>query len=38
MTQSKVRVNNFDIKQKSDMEYLFCYMPLTPNKIWEDKH
>ena len=32
------RVNNFDIKQKKGMEYLFHYMPLTPNKmIWEDK-
>ena len=30
------RVNNFDIKQKG-MEYLFYYMPITPNKIWEDE-
>ena len=30
------RVNIFDIKQKG-MEYLFYYMPPTPNKIWEDK-
>ena len=25
------------ILNKKDMEYLFCYMPPTPNKIWEDK-
>ena len=31
------RVNNFDIKQKKDMKYLFKYMPPIPNKIWEDK-
>ena len=30
------RVNNFDIKQKKGIEYLFCYMASTPNKIWED--
>ena len=30
------RVNNFDIKQKG-MEYLFDYMPPTPNMIWKDK-
>ena len=30
------RVNNFDIKQKKGMEYLFYYMPPTPNNIWED--
>ena len=29
------RVNNFEIKQKKDMEYLFYYMPPTPNNIWE---
>ena len=29
-------VNNFDIKQKKGMEYLFYYMPPTPNNIWED--
>ena len=27
------RVNNFDIKQKKGMEYLFYYMPPTPCKI-----
>ena len=26
------RVNNFDIKQKKGMEYLFYYMSPTPNK------
>ena len=31
------RMNNFDIKQKKGMEYLFYYMLPTPNKIWEDK-
>ena len=31
------RVNNFDIKQKKGMEYLFYYMALTPNNISEDK-
>ena len=31
-----LRVNNFDIKPKNGMEYLFYYMPQTPNKIWED--
>ena len=31
------RVNNFEIKQKKDMKYLFYYMPPTPDKIWEDK-
>ena len=31
-----LRVNNFDIKQKKGMEYLFYYMMPTPNKIWED--
>ena len=31
------RVNNFDIKQKKVMEYLFYYMPPTPNKIWQVK-
>ena len=31
------RMNNFDIKQKRGMEYLFYYMPPTPNKIWDDK-
>ena len=31
------RVNNFDIKQKKGLEYLFYYMPPTPNKIWQDK-
>ena len=30
-------VNNFDIKQKKGMEYLFYYMPPTPNNIWQDK-
>ena len=29
------RVNNFDIKK--GIKYLFYYMPLTPNKIWEDE-
>ena len=29
------RVNNFEIKQKKGMEYLFYYMPSTPNNIWE---
>ena len=27
------RMNNFDIKQKRGMEYLFYYMPPTPNKM-----
>ena len=31
------RVNNFDIKQKKGMKYLFHYILPTPNKIWEDK-
>ena len=31
------RVNNFDIKHKKK-EYLFYYMPPTPNKIWEYKY
>ena len=31
------KVNNFDIKQKKSMEYLFYYMPPTPNKIWQYK-
>ena len=31
------RVNNFDIKQQKGMEYLFYYVPSTPNKIWKDK-
>ena len=31
------RVNNFGIEQKKGMEYLFCYMPPTLNKIWEGK-
>ena len=31
------RMNNFDIKQKRGMEYLFYYMPPTPNKMWDDK-
>ena len=31
------RVNNFDIKQKKGMEYLFYYMSPTPNKIGQDK-
>ena len=31
------RVNNFDIKTKKGIKYLFYYMPPTPNKIWEDK-
>ena len=31
------RVNNFDIKQKRYMEYLFYFMSPTPNKIWEEK-
>ena len=31
------RVNNFDIKQKKDMEYLSYYRLPTPNKIWEGK-
>ena len=25
---------NFDIKQKNCMEYLFYYIPKTPNKKW----
>ena len=29
------RVNNFEIKQKKGMEYLFYHMPSTPNNIWE---
>ena len=29
-----LRVNNFDINQKKGMEYLFYYIPPTPNKIW----
>ena len=32
-----LRVNNFNIKQKKGMEYLFYYMLPTPNKIWQDK-
>ena len=32
-----LRMNNFNIKQKLGMEYLFYYMPLSPNKIWKDK-
>ena len=31
------RVNNFDIKQKKGMKFLFFYMPPTPNKIWGGK-
>ena len=31
------RVNNFDIKQKKGMEYLFYYMAPRPNKAWKDK-
>ena len=31
------KVNNFDVKQKKGMEYLFYCMPPTSNKIWEDK-
>ena len=31
------KVNNFDIKQKKGMEYLFYYMAQTPNKISKDK-
>ena len=31
------RANNFDIKQKKGMEYLFYHMPPISNKIWEDK-
>ena len=27
-----MRVNNFDIKQKKGMEYLFCYMPPTQTR------
>ena len=32
-----LQVNNFDIRQKKGMEYLFYYMAPAPNKIWEDK-
>ena len=34
---TKRRMNNFGIKQKKGMEYLFYYMSPTSNKIWEDK-
>ena len=27
------RLNNFDIKQKNGMKYLFYYIPPAPNKI-----
>ena len=30
-------VNNFDIKQKKSMGYLFYCMPPTPNIFWCDK-
>ena len=33
----QMRVDHSDIKQKNGMEYLFCYVPSTANKIWEDK-
>ena len=31
------RVDNFNIKKKKGIEYLFYYMAPTPNKIWENK-
>ena len=31
------RVNNAHIKQKESIEHLFYCMPLTQNKIWQDK-